>query len=104
MLKIESSHYAMMTYRGSGGVAPPFLISAVDVSASRPNGFTSGTDWIGHRAGLDTVEKRKPLTCWDSNPGRPACSQSLYRLSHLDSLPADVTSFDVDVKLSLKFI
>jgi hypothetical protein len=28
--------------------------------------------WIGPRAGLDAVEKRKSLHCRESNPGRPA--------------------------------
>jgi hypothetical protein len=40
---------------------------------------------VGPRAGLDTVEKKIPSPCRDSNPrtsDRPAPSQSLYRLSH----------------------
>jgi hypothetical protein len=63
-------------------------------SASRPGRFTSergpGTHWIGGwvgpRAGLDAVEKRKILPCREQNPGRPSCSSSLYRLSYPDSL------------------
>jgi hypothetical protein len=31
--------------------------------------------WVGPRAGLDTMEKRKnPCPCQESNPGCPACS------------------------------
>jgi hypothetical protein len=73
-----------------------FLTSALaggEWSASRPGRFTPeetapGTHWIGGwvdpRAGLDDVEKRKFLTLpgLDLRPlGRPARSQSLYRLS-----------------------
>jgi len=28
--------------------------------------------WVGPRASLDTVAKKKFLTCWESNPGHPA--------------------------------
>jgi hypothetical protein len=38
--------------------------------------------WAGPRASLEAVEKRKILHCRESNPGAPACSQSLYRLSY----------------------
>jgi hypothetical protein len=38
--------------------------------------------WVGPRAGLDAVKKRKTLHCREWNPGRPARSQSLYRLSY----------------------
>jgi hypothetical protein len=52
--------------RGSGGIAPPFLTSALDVSVlspSRPGCFIPGeiildTHWLVLRAGLDVVEKR----------------------------------------------
>jgi hypothetical protein len=39
--------------------------------------------WLGHRAGLDDIEKRKFLIeGFEFDPlGRPACSQSLYRIS-----------------------
>jgi hypothetical protein len=59
-------------------------------SASCPSRFTPGTHWIrgwvGPRAGLDAVEKRKFLTLpgLELRPlGRPARSQSLYRLHYL---------------------
>jgi hypothetical protein len=70
-----------------------FLTSALvggEWSVSRPSHFTSGGKasgthwmggWVGPRAGLDDVEKRKFLTL----PGlelRPVRSPSLYRLSY----------------------
>jgi hypothetical protein len=75
---------------GSGGIAPPFLTSALDGgewSASRPGHFTPGeiatdTHWIGgwvdRRVGLDAVENRKILSCRESDPCRPAHGPSLY--------------------------
>ena len=36
--------------------------------------------WVGPRAGLDRCGKCRPTEI--RSPGRPACSQSLYRLSH----------------------
>jgi hypothetical protein len=77
-----------------------FLTSALfggEWSASRPSRFTpgkraSGThwlgDWVGPRAGIDDVEKRKCLTLpgLELRPlGRPARSQSLYRVRYPDS-------------------
>jgi hypothetical protein len=52
-----------------------------------PGGKSPGTYWIGSwvrpRAGLDAVEYRKiSYPCWESNPGRPAGSLSLYRLGY----------------------
>jgi hypothetical protein len=48
-------------------------------SSSRPNRFTPGENassnhsiegWVGRRACLDVLEKRKvSCPCWDSNPG-----------------------------------
>jgi hypothetical protein len=73
-----------------------FLTSALaggEWSVSRPGRFTPGErapgthwvgGWVGPRAGLDDVEKRKFLTLprLELRPlGRPARSQSLYRLS-----------------------
>jgi hypothetical protein len=66
------------------------------VVSLRPGRFTlgekaPGTHWIGGwvdpRAGLDDVEMRKLLTLpgLEIRPlGRPACSQSLYRLHYSD--------------------
>jgi hypothetical protein len=74
----------MKAYWGSGGIA------------SRPGRFTRrdrthGTHWIGGwvgpRADLDAVSKRKiPSPRRDSNPDHQARSQSLYRLSYPGSL------------------
>jgi hypothetical protein len=59
---------AMETYRGSGGIAPPFLNSALDGgewSASLPGQFTTVEiapsthcigGWVVSRTGLDAVE------------------------------------------------
>jgi hypothetical protein len=70
------------------------LTLALDVgewSASRRGRFTPGKDpWdtmhrrmVGLRAGPDAVSKRKiPSPCRESNPDRPARSESLYRLSY----------------------
>jgi hypothetical protein len=39
--------------------------------------------WVGPRACLDPMKKRKiPCSCWEFNPGRPAGSSLLYRLSY----------------------
>jgi hypothetical protein len=80
---------------GSGGTSPPFLTSALDGrewSASRagrfyPRQIALGTHWIGGWVGmkpsLDAIEKtKKSVSCWESNPGRPAGSPSLCRLSY----------------------
>jgi hypothetical protein len=82
---------------GSGDIAPPFLTSALvgrEWSASRPCRFNPGvialgTHWIGGwvdpRVGLDDVEKRKFLSLSGlelRTLGRPARSQSLYRLRY----------------------
>jgi hypothetical protein len=65
-------------------------------SASRPGRFTSGErapgthcigDWVGPRAGLDTVENRKFLALpgLQLRPlGCPARSQAPYRLRDTD--------------------
>jgi hypothetical protein len=81
--------------------APSFLTSALvggEWSASRPGRFTPGEKapgthwigrWVGLRAGLDYMEKRKFLTLpgLEIRPlGRPARSQSLYRLRYPGSL------------------
>jgi hypothetical protein len=82
----------MYTYRKSGGIAPPFLTSARDGgewSGSQflplyPGGGSPRTHciggWVGPRAGLDDVEKRKFSTLpeLELRPlGHPAGSQSL---------------------------
>jgi hypothetical protein len=80
-----TKHHDMKTYFGNGGIAPhAFLTSALDGgewSASCPGRFTPrervlGTHWIagwvGLRAGLDVVVKRKFLVPRrESNPITP---------------------------------
>jgi hypothetical protein len=40
-------------------------------------------DWVGHRTGLNAVEKIKfSCLCRESNPGRETRSSSVYRLSY----------------------
>jgi hypothetical protein len=65
-------------------MAPPFLTLALDGgewSALHPCHFTPFTHWIGGwvgpRAGLDAVEKRKILHWQESNLGLPAHSLSI---------------------------
>jgi hypothetical protein len=68
----------------SGGIGPRILNLGTIwrwVVSFTPGRFTSmqrafGThwvgDWVGARAGLDTVAKRKtPYPCQESNPGHP---------------------------------
>jgi hypothetical protein len=49
------------------------------------------THWIGDRvglrAGMDTKNKKKSDPCRELNPGRPAHTPSIYRLSYPDSCP-----------------
>jgi hypothetical protein len=55
------------------------------LAALPPGEIARGTHWIGWvglRAGLDAVKKRKIMHCRESNPGRPARIPSLYRLSY----------------------
>jgi hypothetical protein len=81
----------------SGGIFSPSLTSALDGgmwSASCPGRFTpekkaSGTHWIGGwvgpRASLDTVEKRKILPLLWVNPKHAAHSLLLYQLNYPNS-------------------
>jgi hypothetical protein len=43
--------------------------------------------WVGPRAGLNGVEKRKYCPCREFNPGRPARCPSLYGLNYPNSSP-----------------
>jgi hypothetical protein len=40
---------------------------------------------VGPRVGLDAVEKRRKLHCWESNPDCTVRSPSLYRMISPDS-------------------
>jgi hypothetical protein len=90
----------MKAYGGMDVYIHAFLNSALaggEWSASRPGCFTSGertpdTHWIGGwvdpRAGLDDMEERTFLTLpgLELRPlGRPARSQTLYRLAYSGS-------------------
>jgi hypothetical protein len=68
----------MKVYWGSGGIAPHILRPGGEWSASRLGRFTPGErapsthwigGWVGPRAVLDMVVKRKiPSPHWKSNP------------------------------------
>ena len=45
--------------------------------------------WVGLEAGLDLCGKFPPTPHRDSIPGRPACSESLYRLRYLEKLTCE---------------
>jgi hypothetical protein len=87
----------MKAYGGVDVLIHIFLTSALvggEWPSSRPGRCTPGEKdpgsdwiggWVGPRAGLDDVEKRKFLTLpgLELRPlGRPARSQSLYRLRY----------------------
>jgi hypothetical protein len=71
-------------------------------TASLPGEIAAGTHLIGGcvglRIGFDAVENKEILLCRESNPGRPACSPSLYRLSYADS---EIKWFIVSFMLTL---
>jgi hypothetical protein len=90
----------MKTYGGVDVYIYVFLTSALvggEWSSSRSGRFTPGErapgthwigGWVGPKAGLDDMEKRKflPLLGLELPPlGRPARSQSLYRLRYSGS-------------------
>jgi hypothetical protein len=78
-----TKHHTMKTYCGVEAELPAFLTSALvgGWSASRPGRFTPGErapgthwigGWVGPRAGLDTIVKRKIFgPCQESNPRTP---------------------------------
>jgi hypothetical protein len=66
----------------NGDIAPPFLTSAINgsVQLHAPAASTPGEQpplpfwiggWVGPRASLDAVEKRKILPCREKNPECP---------------------------------
>jgi hypothetical protein len=75
-----TKHHAMKAYWGEWMYSSTHsLTSALD---GAPGTHWIG-GWVGPRAVLDAVVKRKiPSTRRESNPDRPACSQALYRLSY----------------------
>jgi hypothetical protein len=80
---------------GEWRYSSPFLILELNggrCSASLPCHFTFGERaqdthwigvWVGPRVGLDAVEKRKILHCWESNPGLPAlaCHYTVWAIA-----------------------
>jgi hypothetical protein len=59
--------------------------TALPSSKEHPDTYWTG-GWVGPRAGVDPVEKRKiSLACRELNLCRPARMQSLYRLSYTGS-------------------
>jgi hypothetical protein len=84
--------YAINAYGGAECINPHSFDLGISCewSVSRPGRFTSaetapGTHWVGLRAGMDPVEKRRLLNL----PGLvlrplvlPVCSQSLYLLRY----------------------
>jgi hypothetical protein len=83
----------------SGGLAPPFLTLALDGcewATSHPSHFTLRErapithwigGWVGPRAGLNTMEKRKIFCPYEeSNLRHPAHSPLLYGLSYPNSI------------------
>jgi hypothetical protein len=88
-----TKHHAMKTYWGSGGIAARILTSALDggeLLASRSDRFTPRErapgahwigGWVGPRAVLDAVAKRKfpaPPGIELQNPDLPARIPALY--------------------------
>jgi hypothetical protein len=65
--------------KGSGQLKVP-PASPAEKEPPVPAGYGAG--WVPEPV---AVEKRKPLPCWESNPGLPAQIPSLYRLSYPDS-------------------
>jgi hypothetical protein len=58
--------------------------------------------WVGPRTDLDTMEERKILTMPGIEPGRPAHSPSLYRLSYPCSSWSEKCQWIKEEKLFLK--
>jgi hypothetical protein len=57
--------------------------ATTDLPPEKDSRLTDGR--LGTRICLNAVEKRKFLHRWESNPGRPARTRLLYRLSNPDS-------------------
>jgi hypothetical protein len=80
----------------SGGTAPPFLMSLPLYTRERASGTHWTGGYVGPRARLDDVERRRifPLPELELRIlGRPARSQSLYRLSYLGLRTLSTISF-----------
>jgi hypothetical protein len=85
-----------------GGAAPPFLTPALhgdEWSASFLSRFTLAEispvtrcigHWVGPRAGLDSVKKRKTLPCRESNTGRLAIATPAELSRHFSRQPVEI--------------
>jgi hypothetical protein len=89
----------MKTYGGMDVWIHVFLTSALvggEWSAQRPRRKSRITNWKGGwvrpRTGVDAVEKRIILHCWESNPGCSALGPSLYQLGFPGSLSVIIKS------------
>jgi hypothetical protein len=114
-----TKHYAIKSVWWSVCRDPQFLdlgTSCNKWSALHPDRFTPGErapvthwigGWVGPRTGLDDLEKRKFLTLPGLEPltlGRPARSQSLYRLRYPCSLLITSINLKSKVKSSMCLI
>jgi hypothetical protein len=98
----------MKTYEGVDVQVHVFSTSAlVGMVIFTPRLFYPGTHWIwgwvGPKTGLEDMDNRKflPLPELELRPlGRPAPSQSLYRLRY----PGPIVSFDKNLQLFLIFL
>jgi hypothetical protein len=65
------------------------IVSTLCPGRYTPRERALDTHWLGSlvgpRAGLEAVKKREIVSCRKLNPGLPARSPSLYRLSYPDS-------------------
>jgi hypothetical protein len=72
------SSYSFLTSALDGGKWSPSHPSRAVPTQRAPDTHSIG-GWVGLRAGLGTEARGKILClCRGSNPGRPACSQTLY--------------------------
>jgi hypothetical protein len=75
------------------------LVSFTFWAAFPPKERAPGTNWIGGwvgpRAVLGSVKINISYACSDSNPGRPAFTLSLYRLSYSGSQAYNIMIFYV---------
>jgi hypothetical protein len=74
------SSYSFLTSALDGVSGQSHAPVALNPRESTPGIHLTGC-WVGPRAGLDTEASGKTL-CRGSNPGRPACSQTLHWLSY----------------------
>jgi len=75
---MEEEHRTLLTSALVGGEQSATCPSHFTPKESSPTTHWIG-GWMGPRAGLDMVSKRKiPSPHWESNPNRPACRVSAF--------------------------